>query len=185
MEKILRNIDPLIVLTWLAPFSWLIGKPVEAGLFLVCYLFLHPRFDNHFHYSGKLGWFAGRDWSCILMTLLVGSVVLYIIPPFAVSLFGPAVVAFCGLCLGYIVGERRDKIIAERMSHIRSFNIDKLTPADEPELIRRCQERFKHEVEYNTERAIKHFILRERHALMSTNEDSSRTERKRMRKLLK
>jgi len=64
----------------------------------------------------------------------------------------------------------------------KAFNLDTCT---EEQLRARCKERFARDLEYKTERAIKHFILKLPHSEIDNNPRQSQTERMRMRKILK
>ena len=64
----------------------------------------------------------------------------------------------------------------------KSFDLDNCTEA---ELVERCRQRFKRDVEYKTERAIKHFILKLPHEEIDVNVEQSKKERYRFRKILK
>lgn len=75
----------------------------------------------------------------------------------------------------------KDKLY-EELNKKKEFDLDNCT---EEELCQRCKERFKRDVEYKTERAIKHFILKLPHEEIDVNPEQSKKERYRMRKLLK
>ena len=64
----------------------------------------------------------------------------------------------------------------------KPFDLDNCT---EEELRARCKERFTRDVEYKTERAIKHFILKLPHEEIDVNPEQSKKERYRFRKILK
>lgn len=64
----------------------------------------------------------------------------------------------------------------------KKFDLDNCTEA---ELIERCKLCFKHDVEYKTERAIKHFTLKLPHEEIDVNPEQSKKERYRFRKILK
>lgn len=74
-----------------------------------------------------------------------------------------------------------EKELAEVRAKKDSFDLDNCT---EKELRERCRQRFKRDVEYKTERAIKHFILKLPHEQIDVNVEQSKKERYRMRKLL-
>lgn len=62
------------------------------------------------------------------------------------------------------------------------FDLDNCT---EEQLVQRCKERFTRDVEYKTERAIKHFILKLPHEEIDVNPEQSKKERYRFRQILK
>lgn len=74
-----------------------------------------------------------------------------------------------------------EKELAEVRAKKDSFDLDNCT---EEELRERCRHRFKRDVEYKTERAIKHFILKLPHEQIDVNVEQSKKERYRMRKIL-
>lgn len=175
--KITRHLDPLLVLLGLAAFAALSGKYIEAGLFVVSYIVLFYRFSKHIHYSGKFGWALMVDWSCVAMSILLGSLSIYVSPSLGFSLIAPVFVALSVLCLGYALAERK-----ELLFRFRAFDPDHCT---EDELRERCIKCFPRDTEYKTERAIKHFILKLPHSEIDTNPRQSEKERERMRKQLK
>lgn len=81
----------------------------------------------------------------------------------------------------HVVGVKKD--LERKLSvPVKKFDLDNCTEA---ELIERCKERFKRDVEYKTERAIKHFILKLPHEEIDVNVEQSKKERYRFRKILK
>lgn len=77
--------------------------------------------------------------------------------------------------------KKLESILSSIPTH-KAFDLDNCT---EEELIARCKERFKRDVEYKTERAIKHFILKLPHEEIDVNVEQSKKERYRFRKILK
>lgn len=79
--------------------------------------------------------------------------------------------------------EVKKRINAENKNKIaKIFNLNNCT---EYELIKRCKEKFTRDIEYKTERAIKHFILKLPHCEIDVNPSQSQKERQRMRNILK
>lgn len=133
---------------------------------VISFLLIRPATPTTFHFnnvpicvktSSKL-WFVG--------------VSLLLVLPYNIS-----------LCLGillalYICIE----LYNIQYSLLEDFNLETCT---REELVERCRLRFKRDVEYKTERAIKHFIEKLPHDEIDINPRASEKERERMRKLLK
>jgi hypothetical protein len=86
-------------------------------------------------------------------------------------------VILCCLLAAFIV-----VCIAKVCVGSKTFDLDDCT---EQELIERCRQRFSRDIEYKTERAVKHFYLKLPHCDIDCNPRQSQKERERMRKILK
>lgn len=158
-------------------YSFIAGSAIGMPILFVAFISLRYRYKDNVTYHNM------STKKCIALSIAL----------FAVSAF-PLIVLNMKICLLssmpiaigmtwflYVLG-LKDKAERElEESKKDTFNLDNCT---EEELRERCRQRFKRDVEYKTERAIKHFILRLPHEQIDVNVEQSKKERYRMRKLL-
>lgn len=163
-----------LILACICLTAYILNKWIEAICFCAAHLILRPKFDKQYHnYVTQI---------CLLITTNILFFGINSTLPVSVSLLSSIPVALFICWVGYIAADRLDLIIANKtLNKPKIFNLDTCT---EIELKERCQIVFKRDVEYKTERAIKHFILKLPHEEIDINVRTSQTERQRMKKLL-
>lgn len=146
----------------------------SVGIIALFVSFLSLRYE----YTGRLTYHSESTKRCIALStaLFVGSSVPLITFNIRVSLLFVVVVALFMTWLLYVIG------IAVQRNKVGTFDLDHCT---QEQLVARCKERFTRDVEYKTERAIKHFILKLPHEQIDVNPEQSKKERYRFRKILK
>lgn len=151
---------PLII------YSIIIRRFYATLILIISFLFIRPTTPTTFHFDNVK--------TCIKtsskMYFVADSLLLLV--PYNIS-----------LCLGILLS----LWICIELYRIQygltdDFNLDTCT---KEELIERCRVRFKRDVEYKTERAIKHFIDKLPHCEIDINPRASEKERERFRKILK
>ena len=173
-------VELALVLSVIMLFAWLTDNIAGAVFFIVSYTVLWYQFSKNVHYSGKFGWWLSIDWSCVFMSCLVGCIGVLFTLPIKYSLISAVPIALGILWVGCIIADRQD-LQKKHIKAIAKFDVYKCT---EQELVKRCHEKIKHDVEYYTERCIRHFIKRERHEDMDNIPSNSRKQRQRLKQLL-
>lgn len=181
--KLLKKIMPWYALFFLflfaiaAVFSMMVNAIVPVPILFVAFVCLR------YKYNDKITYHADTTKKCIMLSILI--FVVFSIPlillNMKISLLASVPVAIAMTWLLYILGVKK-QLEKELLSYkCPLFDLDNCT---EEQLIKRCKERFTRDVEYKTERAIKHFILRLPHEEIDVNPEQSKKERYRMRKIL-
>lgn len=147
-------------------YSIILSRFYATIILMFSFLFIRPATPTTFHFDNVK--------TCIKTSfkMYLISITLLLLVPYNIS-----------LCFGVIISWW----ICLELYHIQygltdNFNLDNCT---KEELIERCRIKFKRDVEYKTERAIKHFIEKLPHNEIDINPRASEKERERMRKLLK
>lgn len=138
-----------------------------------------------YQYKDKITYHNSSTKRCIALSigLFVISAFPLIVLNLRVALLPSVIIAIGMTWILHTFGlkqcaEGRVKELEEKKD---TFDLDNCT---EEELVKRCRQRFKRDVEYKTERAIKHFILKLPHEQIDVNVEQSKKERYRMRKIL-
>ena len=147
-------------------YAILLRRFFAALVLFTAFLLLRPGTPTTFHFRNVN--------TCVKTSskMFFISVSLLLLVPYNIS-----------LCFGILIS----LYICLELYHIQyaltdSFNLETCT---KDELIERCRLRFKRDVEYKTERAIKHFIEKLPHSEIDINPRASEKERERMKKILK
>lgn len=147
-------------------FAILLGRLVSAIILIIAFLFIRPATPTTFHFDNVK--------TCVKTSLkmfLVAISLLFLIP-YNISLcFG--VIISLWICMD---------LYKIQYALTDDFDLDTCT---KEQLVERCRVRFKRDVEYKTERAVKHFIEKLPHNEIDINPRASEKERERMRKILK
>lgn len=166
-------------------FVFMLGISIPLKVYVPTAIFLCAfYFANEFS-AFPILYHAKRTRNCLIITLSLFNLTAFIFKllPINVSVSFGIIMAiifnYVRYRVGAIIYERdlyKDKVIS------KPFDCDDCT---KDELIERCQKVFTRDVEYKTERAIKHFILKLPHCdIDNTRPKTSETERNRMRKKL-
>lgn len=135
-------------------------------------------------YNGGITYHDDKTKRCIVysMTLFAIAALPLIVFNMRISLLFSIPIAIGMTWLLHEFGlKKKAEIELKELKKPKKFNLDDCT---EKELVERCRERFKRDVEYKTERAIKHFILKLPHEDIDVNPEQSKKERYRFRKIL-
>lgn len=157
----------------------LYGNIVGIIILFITFVSLRYKYDN------SITFHADSSKNCLALSILlfVISGIPLIVFAFDVSMLSAIPIGIGMTWILYQFGLKNK--LAERVSELefsKPFDLDNCT---EEELRARCKERFKRDVEYKTERAIKHFILKLPHEEIDVNPEQSKKERYRFRKILK
>lgn len=150
------------------------------GIFFLFFGFISLRYS----YKDKTTYHNDSTKKCIALSiaLFAISALPLVIFDTRVGLLSSIPIAIGMTWILYVFGAKKNlEIEVERLSTSKKFDLDHCTEA---ELIARCKERFKRDVEYKTERAIKHFILKLPHDEIDVSVEQSKKERYRFRKIL-
>ena len=155
------------------------GSPVGLSALFVCFVALRYQYKDSITYHNK------STRICLLLSdaLFAVSAFPLIILNMRISLLSCVPIAIGMTWLLYAIGKKdlyEDRLL--ELTRPKKFDIDTCT---EQELVARCKERITRDLEYKTERAIKHFILKLPHEQIDVNVEQSKKERYRLRKLLK
>lgn len=138
-----------------------------------------------YQYKDRITYHNSSTKRCIALSIGLFAVSAFplIVLNMRVSLLPSVIIAIGMTWILHTLGlkqcaERRVKELEEKKD---TFDLDNCT---EEELVARCKQCFKRDVEYKTERAIKHFILKLPHEQIDVNVEQSKKERYRMRKIL-
>lgn len=79
----------ILVIAFVSFYAWLLNKPYQAIMFLIAHYFVRPRFEKQYH--------CGTTYLCMLTTLSICLLALYIILPMEISLLStlPATFLIC------------------------------------------------------------------------------------------
>lgn len=158
-------------------YSFIAGSAIGIPILFVAFISLRYR------YKGNVTYHNMSTKKCIALSIALFAVSAFplIVLNMKISLLSSMPIAIGMTWFLYVLG-LKDKAERElEESKKDTFNLDNCT---EEELRERCRQRFKRDVEYKTERAIKHFILKLPHEQIDVNVEQSKKERYRMRKLL-
>lgn len=158
-------------------YSFIAGSAIGMPILFVAFISLRYRYKDNVTYHNM------STKKCIALSIALFAVSAFplIVLNTKISLLSSMPIAIGMTWFLYVLG-LKDKAERElEESKKDTFNLDNCT---EEELRERCRQRFKRDVEYKTERAIKHFILRLPHEQIDVNVEQSKKERYRMRKLL-
>mgnify|MGYP001624085061 CR=1 FL=1 len=158
-------------------YSFIAGSAIGMPVLFVAFISLRYRYKDNATYHNM------STKKCIALSIALFAVSAFplIVLNMKISLLSSMPIAIGMTWFLYVLG-LKDKAERElEESKKDTFNLDTCT---EEELRERCRQRFKRDVEYKTERAIKHFILRLPHEQIDVNVEQSKKERYRMRKLL-
>lgn len=147
-------------------YSIILNRFFSAIILIFAFLLIRPATPTTFHFDNVK--------TCVKTSLkmFIVAISLLILVPYNISLcFGILISLWICIDLYRIQYALTD-----------SFDINSCT---REELIERCRLRFKRDVEYKTERAIKHFIEKLPHSEIDINPRASEKERERMKKILK
>lgn len=142
-------------------------------------LFLFTSFLSlRYRYTNSVTYHSESTKKCIFLSISIffGFAIPLIVFNSRVSLLTATLLALFMTWLLYVIG----MYVASLRS--KPFDLDNCT---EEELVERCRQCFTRDVEYKTERAIKHFILKLPHEQIDVNPEQSKKERYRFRKLLR
>lgn len=183
--KLLRKLLPWYVfffgsLVLIAVLYGLLAGSMVGVIFLF-FAFVSLRYE----YKDRLTYHADSTRKCILLSILIFALasIYLIIFNTRISFLASVPIAIGITWILYSLGER-DKLRVE-VSSLRAPKVFDLDDCTEEELRVRCKERFTRDVEYKTERAIKHFVLKLPHEEIDINPEQSKKERYRFRKILK
>lgn len=146
-------------------------KILEAVFFFIAYLAVRYKFPTTYHNK--------KFYICILLSILSFCICITLLIDKHTSILFTIVYAVAFDFLLYYIA--KSEALKEEKLLIKPFSVETCT---EEELIERCKLRFKRDVEYKTERAIKHFILKLPHNEIDINPEQSKKERYRFKKLL-
>lgn len=157
----------------------LYGNIVGIIVLFITFVSLRYKYDN------SITFHADSSKNCLALSILLFAIsgIPLIVFAFDVSMLSAIPIGIGMTWILYQFGLKNR--LAERVSELefsKPFDLDNCT---EEELRARCKERFKRDVEYKTERAIKHFILKLPHEEIDVNPEQSKKERYRFRKILK
>lgn len=158
-------------------YSFIAGSAIGMPILFVAFISLRYRYKDNVTYHNM------STKKCIALSIALFAVSAFplIVLNMKISLISSMPIAIGMTWFLYVLG-LKDKAERElEESKKDTFNLDNCT---EEELRERCRQRFKRDVEYKTERAIKHFILKLPHEQIDVNVEQSKKERYRMRKLL-
>lgn len=158
-------------------YSFIAGSAIGMPILFVAFISLRYRYKDNVTYHNM------STKKCIALSIALFAVSAFplIVLNMKISLLSSMPIAIGMTWFLYVLG-LKDKAERElEESKKDTFNLDNCT---EEELRERCRQRFKRDVEYKTERAIKHFILKLPHEQIDVNVEQSKKERYRMRKLL-
>lgn len=158
-------------------YSFIAGSAIGMPILFVAFISLRYRYKDNVTYHNM------STKKCIALSIALFAVSAFplIVLNMKMSLISSMPIAIGMTWFLYVLG-LKDKAERElEESKKGTFNLDNCT---EEELRERCRQRFKRDVEYKTERAIKHFILKLPHEQIDVNVEQSKKERYRMRKLL-
>ena len=158
-------------------YSFIAGSAIGMPILFVAFISLRYRYEDNVTYHNM------STKKCIALSIALFAVSAFplIVLNMKISLISSMPIAIGMTWFLYVLG-LKDKAERElEESKKDTFDLDNCT---EEELRERCRQRFKRDVEYKTERAIKHFILRLPHEQIDVNVEQSKKERYRMRKLL-
>ena len=170
-------------------FSALIAIDILYGFIagaMTGVLFLFVAFVSlRYEYKDRVTYHNASTKKCIALSiaLFAVSALLLIVFNMKIGLLSSIPIAIGMTWYLHEMGLKQsaEKELEEVRAKKDSFDLDNCT---EEELRERCRQRFKRDVEYKTERAIKHFILKLPHEQIDVNVEQSKKERYRMRKLL-
>ena len=139
---------------------------------------------SRYRYNDSITFHADDSKKCLALSILLFAIsgIPLIVFDFDVSMLSAIPIGIGMTWILYQFGLKNK--LAERVAELelpKPFDLDSCT---EEELRVRCKERFKRDVEYKTERAIKHFILKLPHEEIDVNPEQSKKERYRFRKIL-
>lgn len=158
-------------------YGFIAGSAIGMPILFVAFISLRYRYKDNVTYHNM------STKKCIALSIALFAVSAFplIVLNMKISLLSSMPIAIGMTWFLYVLG-LKDKAERElEESKKDTFNLDNCT---EEELRERCRQRFKRDVEYKTERAIKHFILKLPHEQIDVNVEQSKKERYRMRKLL-
>lgn len=170
-------------------FSALLGIDILYGFIagaMVGVLFLFIAFVSlRYEYKDRITYHNESTKKCIALS--IGLFAVSSIPLIAITM-KVCLIFMVQIAIGMTwflhemgLKQAAEKELKELKEKKDYFDLDNCT---EEQLIERCKQRFKRDVEYKTERAIKHFILKLPHEQIDVNVEQSKKERYRMRKLL-
>ena len=165
------------VLTIGVLYSLIAGSAIGMPILSISFISLRYRYKDNITYHNM------STKKCIALSIALFAVSAFplIVLNMKIGLLSSIPIAIGMTWFLYVLG-LKDKAERElEESKKDTFNLDTCT---EEELRERCRQRFKRDVEYKTERAIKHFILKLPHEQIDVNVEQSKKERYRMRKLL-
>lgn len=160
-----------------ALYSLIAGSAIGMPILFISFISLRYRYKDNITYHNM------STKKCIALSIALFAVSAFplIVLNTKIGLLSSIPIAIGMTWFLYVLG-LKDKAERElEESKKDTFNLDTCT---EEELRERCRKRFKRDVEYKTERAIKHFILKLPHEQIDVNVEQSKKERYRMRKLL-
>ena len=160
-----------------ALYSLIAGSAIGMPILFISFISLRYRYKDNITYHNM------STKKCIALSIALFAVSAFplIVLNTKIGLISSIPIAIGMTWFLYVLG-LKDKAERElEESKKDTFNLDTCT---EEELRERCRQRFKRDVEYKTERAIKHFILKLPHEQIDVNVEQSKKERYRMRKLL-
>ena len=156
-------------------YTLIAGRNIGIMSLFLAFIFLR------YTYKYQITYHNHSTKKCIAL-----SIILFLISsfPLIVLHIGISLLSFVPIAIGmtwflYILGQNEQY---KELIKPKPFDLDNCTVE---ELTARCKERFKRDVEYKTERAIKHFILKLPHEQIDVNPQQSKIERYRFRKILK
>lgn len=158
-------------------YSLIAGSAIGMPILFVAFISLRYRYKDNITYHNM------STKKCIALSIALFAVSAFplIVLNTKIGLLSSIPTAIGMTWFLYVLG-LKDKAERELEEYKKdTFNLDTCT---EEELRERCRQRFKRDVEYKTERAIKHFILKLPHEQIDVNVEQSKKERYRMRKLL-
>ena len=158
-------------------YSLIAGSAIGMPILFISFISLRYRYKDNITYHNM------STKKCIALSIALFAVSAFplIVLNTKIGLLSSIPIAIGMTWFLYVLG-LKDKAERElEESKKDTFNLDTCT---EEELRERCRQRFKRDVEYKTERAIKHFILKLPHEQIDVNVEQSKKERYRMRKLL-
>ena len=158
-------------------YSFIAGSAIGMPILFISFISLRYRYKDNITYHNM------STKKCIALSIALFAVSAFplIVLNTKIGLLSSIPIAIGMTWFLYVLG-LKDKAERElEESKKGTFNLDTCT---EEELRERCRQRFKRDVEYKTERAIKHFILKLPHEQIDVNVEQSKKERYRMRKLL-
>lgn len=183
--KLFIRLFPGYAIFFLALFSisalyFMISGNLTGVLFLFgSFVFLR------YKYKDKITYHNESTKKCIAMSIGLFAISAFplIVLNLRVSFLSSVAIAIGMTWILYQFGlkQKAERELEDLKNKKDTFNLDTCT---EEQLIERCRQRFTRDVEYKTERAIKHFILKLPHEQIDVNVEQSKKERYRMRKLL-
>ena len=186
-RKILLQLYAVKVLASLPIFAFIIimgyvaNSLLGTAFFFIAFVFLR------YAYNDSLTFHAKSTIRCVCATCVLfgtAGLVMGCINTHTSLLFPLVVGLIATWFLHYIALNKKAYKELEALKatcKTREFSLDTCT---EEELTARCRTRFKRDVEYKTERAIKHFVLKLPHEEIDVSIFQSQKERQRMRKIL-